>query len=319
MVANGADGACNGAPCQPHGLQGHTVVAIIPAYNEERFIGSVVLKTRRFADRVIVVDDGSSDETAVLAEAAGAVVIRHAGNQGKGAALNTGFRRVRELEYAVVVTLDGDGQHLPEQVVQVVGPVLRGEADIVVGSRYLEPHSVVPRYRMLGHRAFNLLTNVTSGTGSTDSQSGFRAFSPKAVEAITFSSKGFAVESEMQFLAHDLGLRLKEVPITIRYPNKPKRSAISHGMMVLNGVLQLVGQHRPLLFFGLPGLLVLLCGIGEGGWVVHHYGATNRFLIGHVLVSLFMTMLGCLGLFAGVILHSVRGLVYHLDANTEHK
>ncbi|MBN1261361.1 MAG: glycosyltransferase family 2 protein [Anaerolineae bacterium] len=283
------------------------VVTIIPAYNEERFIGSIVLAARQYTPTVIVVDDGSADQTAAIAEAAGALVVRHEHNRGKGVALNTGFRKARELCATAVVTIDGDGQHMASELPAVLAPVLKGAADIVVGSRYLEPHSSVPRHRIWGHRAFNLLTNIASGVSSTDSQSGFRAFSAKAVEAITFSSKGFSVESEMQFLAQDFGLKFAEVPITIKYQDKPKRSVITHGLLVLNGLLQLMGQHRPLLFFGLPGFIVLLAGIGWGFWVVDIYSKTQKLAMGYALVSVLLTTLGSLTLFSGIMLHSIRG------------
>lgn len=308
----GLDSVTGGQSVTEVHRNGHCVVAVIPAYNEERFIGSVVLKARPHVDAVIVVDDGSSDGTHLVAEAAGAITAIHEQNQGKGAALNTGFRRARELEPDVVVMLDGDGQHLPEELGLVLAPVLAGDADIVVGSRYLQHTSAVPRHRVLGHWFFNQLTNACSGVPATDSQSGYRAFSRAAVDALHFSSKGFSVESEMQFLAQDLGLRYAEVPITIRYTDKPKRPVISHGLQVLNGILQLVGQHRPLLFFGLPGLLALLAGVIWGGVVVSLYQASGQLAVGYALISVLLSILGSLGLFAGIILHSVRGLLYHL-------
>lgn len=288
------------------------IVAVIPAYNEERYIGSVVLKTRKQVDTVIVVDDGSTDLTAEIAEAAGAIVVRHEGKQGKGKAMNTGFRRIRELDPAAIVMLDGDGQHLTEEVPQLLAPVLRGEADLVIGSRYLQKGGGVPRHRIWGHRAFNLLTRVASGVGASDSQSGFRAFSPRALEAISFRSDGFSVESEMQFLAHEHGLRLVEVPITADYVEEAKRPVVSHGLMVLNGVLRLIGQYRPLLFFGLPGLVVLLAGIGWGGWVVIIYQRSQTLAVGYALISILLTIVGSLSLFSGLILHSVRGLLLEL-------
>jgi len=288
------------------------IVAVIPAYNEERYIGSVVLKTRKQVDTVVVVDDGSTDLTAEIAEAAGAIVVRHEGKQGKGKALNTGFRRIRELAPAAIVMLDGDGQHMPQEVPQVLAPVLRGDADLVVGSRYLQKGNGVPRHRVWGHRAFNLLTRVASGVGASDSQSGFRAFSPRAIESIRFSSNGFSVESEMQFLAREHDLRLVEVPITADYVEEAKRPVVSHGLMVLNGVLRMVGQYRPLLFFGLPGLVVLLAGIGWGWWVVSIYQRSGQLAVGYALISVLLTVLGSLSLFAGVILHSIRGLLLEL-------
>jgi glycosyltransferase involved in cell wall biosynthesis len=288
------------------------VVAIIPAYNEERFIGSVVLKALQYADAVIVVDDGSTDGTGAIAEAAGAILVRHERNLGKGAALDTGFRQARVLRPEATVTLDGDWQHLAKEIPLVVAPVLQGQADIVVGSRYLKRGCRVPRHRILGHRAFTLLTNVASGVGVTDSQSGFRAFSPRAGAAIRFSSTGFSVESEMQFLARDHDLKVLEVPITGRYQDKPKRPVVFHGLGVLNGVLRLVGQYRPLLFFGVPGMIVLLAGLATGAWVVQIYRRGQTLAVGHALISVLLSVLGSLGLFSGIILHSVRGLLLEL-------
>ena len=295
---------------KPDLLEGEPrVVAIIPAYNEARTIGSVVLQTCRHADTVIVVDDGSSDATAEIAAAAGALVVRHGVNRGKGAALNTGFCKARELDPLAIVMLDGDGQHQPEEVPQVLAPILEGQADMVVGSRYLEKECGVPRHRILGHWAFTSLTNLASGLRVSDSQSGFRAFSPRAVECVSFSSNGFSVESEMQFLAHEHGLRLAEVPITADYVDKPKRPVVAHGLMVLNGVLRLVGQYRPLFFFGLAGLFLLLVGTGWGWWVVVVYGRTKQLAIGYALISVLLTVLGSLSLFSGIMLHSVRCLL----------
>ena len=288
----------------------HKIIAVIPAYNEERFIGSVVLKTRQFAHAVIVVDDGSADGTGRIAEAAGAVVVQHPQNQGKGMALNSGFRRARELNPDVVVTLDADGQHQPEEMECVAAPVLDGQADIVVGSRYLKDTSKVPLHRILGHLAFNFLTNRVSGVSLTDSQSGFRAFSPVALSAISsFHSDGFSVESEMQLQAHTHDLRVAEVPITIHYHDKPKRPVVIHGLMVLNGILRLVGQQHPLLLFGLPSTMIVLASLLWGAWVVGTYSRTQVLAAGYVLLSVLLFIIGNLGIFAGITLHSMRELI----------
>jgi glycosyltransferase involved in cell wall biosynthesis len=286
------------------------VVAVIPAYNEERFIGSVVLRARQYVDLVIVVDDGSSDGTANLAQLAGATVVKHAINSGKGAALNTGFRKAQELFMpSVIVMMDGDWQHKPEELSKVVEPALNGDADIVIGSRYLMNTSKVPLKRILGHWGFNWLLNNLSGAPVTDSQSGFRAFSQKAIRQIKFGSAGFSVESEMQFLARDHDLVIEEVAITIRYDDQPKRSVLSHGMKVLNGILRLVGQHRPLLFFSLTGLMVLMIGFGLGLHVLNIYYSTQEFAMGTALMSLFFGINGTLILSVGIMLHSIRALI----------
>ena len=285
------------------------VMVVIPAYNEGRDIGSVILRLAKYPVKIIVVDDGSSDDTAMIAEAAGARVVRLKKNQGKGAALNAGFHAARLLDPDVIVTFDGDGQHLANDLPQVIQPVLNGQADIVIGSRYLQPTSQVPRHRVLGHLFFNLITKVTSGVSVTDSQSGYRAFSRRAYNADIFHSTNFAVEAEMQFLARAHHLTVTEVPITIRYNDKPKRSVIGQGRMVLNGILHLVGQYRPLLFLGLPGVILLLFGMGWGVVVVERYAQTRQLAVGYTMISLLLSMIGMVLFSTGIILHSVRGLL----------
>ncbi len=291
---------------------GKQCIAVIPAYNEARLLGSVVLKARRIFDQVIVVDDGSTDDTALIAEAAGAILVQHTTNQGKGVAIATGLRAAQQLQPAVVVLLDGDGQHRPEESPAVIAPILAGEADIVIGSRYIEQTSTVPIHRVWAHRVFNLITSQTSGIPVTDSQSGFRAFAPVALAALNFSAQGFAVESEMQYLAHDHHLRVLEVPITILYDDPPKRHAVVHGWHVLNGLLRLIGQYRPLLFFGVPGLVVLMIGLIWGLIVVRIYTRTLELAIGYALISAILVIVGTLSLFTGIMLHSVRAMI--LDA-----
>lgn len=288
------------------------VVVIIPAHNEARSIGSVVVKARRYVDAVVVVDDGSKDDTAEVAADAGAILVRHRVNRGKGAALNTGFRKAYDLDAEVVVTLDGDGQHLPEEMPRLISPILRGQADIVVGSRYLDANSDVPRVRVVGHQIFNSITNLSSGVAVSDSQSGYRAFSKEALEAIRFNSQGFSVESEMQFLARDYRLRVAEVPIIIRYDDKPKRNVFVHGLMVLNGILQLIGQHRPLLFMCVPGLVAIAVAIVLGWTVVGIYSEAQVLATGYALLTVMFAIAGLVLVNTGIMLHSVRGLLLDL-------
>jgi glycosyltransferase involved in cell wall biosynthesis len=290
-------------------LSSYRVVAIIPAHNEERFIGSVVLMTRRFADMVIVVDDGSSDSTAEVAAAAGAKVLRHPQNQGKAQALNTAFQAARQTTAQVVVTLDADGQHRPQELEAVVAPVLRGEADVVIGSRYLSHNCLVPRHRIWGHRFFNWLTHTTSGVRTTDSQSGYRAFSPRAVSYADFHSHGFSVEAEMQFIAGQQALRVVEVPVSMLYDGRPKRPVMQQGLHVLGGVLKLTGQYRPLVYFGIPGLCLFLGGVSWGLVVVERFSQTRQLAVGYTLICILLSVMGLLMASTAFTLHSMRGLL----------
>lgn len=293
----------------PDTLHCENIVVVIPAYNEERFIGSVALKACHYARTVIVVDDGSTDCTAEIAAESKALVVRHPKNLGKGAAMATGFSEALKYDPEVIVTLDGDGQHLPEELDIVARPILAGEADIVVGSRYLDQVNHVPRHRIWGHWIFNRLTQLSSGVKASDSQSGFRAFSQEAAKKIDFHSSGFSVESEMQFIAREAGLRLVEVPITIRYTDPPKRSVIAHGLFVLNGILRLVGQYRPLFFFAVPGTAILAFGIILGIAVIDIYTRGQTLAVGYAMISVQLSIVGTLLISTGIILHSVRGLL----------
>jgi glycosyltransferase involved in cell wall biosynthesis len=285
------------------------VVVVIPAYNEARLIGSVVLQACALVDVVIVVDDGSDDDTAAIAEAAGAKVVKLSENGGKAAALDIGFKKSLEYDPDVVVTMDGDGQHLPMELQQLIAPILRFEADIAIGSRYLDDHSKVPAHRVLGHRIFNMLTFWASGTKVSDSQSGYRAFSPRAIRYLSFNSDGFSVESEMQFIAKEHDLKIVDVPVTIVYADKPKRSVWGQGMRVLNGVLKMAGQYRPLLFFGGSGSLVLLGGFFWGLRVVEIFGRTQVLAVGYAMISVLLSIIGMLLISTGIILHSIRALL----------
>ncbi|WP_255196475.1 glycosyltransferase family 2 protein [Halorarius litoreus] len=207
----------------------------IPAYNEAPMIGSVVLGAREHGE-VVVVDDGSTDRTAELAKAGGANVVQHETNSGKGQSIKTLLSVAQEADVDALVLLDGDGQHYPEDIRNVVRPILDGEADIVVGSRYLERRrkEETPSYRRVGQRCLDLLTSKVTELDVSDSQSGFRALSEHAIERIDIRTDGFAVESQMLAAATTNGLRVTEAPIDVRYENieTDRRNPVTHFLSV---------------------------------------------------------------------------------------
>ncbi|TET14802.1 MAG: glycosyltransferase family 2 protein, partial [Dehalococcoidia bacterium] len=205
-----------------------------------------------------------------------------------------------------LVLLDGDGQHEPAYIPSLVKPVLDGDADMVVGSRFLKIKSSIPGYRIWGHRLLTFLTNLGSRVKLTDSQSGFRAFSPKAIEALSFAEEGLSVESEMQFLANEANLRVMEVPVSIRYHGAAKRGPVAHGMGVLNSIIGLISRRIPLFFFGVPGLVMLAFGLREGLRVVEGYNTYGDFWLGPALISVLLCIVGTLSVFTGLILHTIK-------------
>ena len=293
------------------------IVAILPAFNEEVSIGSVVLRTRRYVDRVIVVDDGSSDRTSEIAELAGAEVIRHQLNMGKGAALKTGFEFLDSE--MVVVTIDTDGQHDPSDIPKLVEPILKGEADMVNGSRYINGNKKdTPFYRRLGQVVLDNATRLDSGLDITDSQSGFRAFSADTRDIFRFKQNGLAIESEMLADAANAGLRIKEVEIGVRYDvDGSSENPVSHGVKVLVKILQDMELNRPLYYFTAPGLLMAAIGIGMGLNFLRdfYHGSTLQF--GPTLLMIMLTLVGSFMAFTGIILHSISRMINESKRNVE--
>ncbi|MBN1177600.1 MAG: glycosyltransferase family 2 protein [Anaerolineae bacterium] len=188
-------------------------MALIPAWNEAPRIGPVIEAARRHVP-VLVVDDGSTDATAAVAEAAGAAVVRHAQNRRKGAALQTGFDWALERGYDAVVTLDADGQHDPAEIPKLVGAFESGEGDLIVGNRnYTEmawPRPVTTRFG-------SWLLSRAMGAAVGDNQSGFRLLSRRLLEQMELTSGGFEMEVEIIWEAVRLGLSVAWVPIRTIY------------------------------------------------------------------------------------------------------
>jgi glycosyltransferase involved in cell wall biosynthesis len=287
------------------------IVAVIPAFNEEISIGSVILQTREHVDCVIVVDDGSADATSLIARAAGADVITLPKNGGKAAAMMRGFERARELDPDAVVMLDADGQHNASEIPSLVKPVLAGQADLVIGSRFLIDGNSIPRYRQIGQKTLNLATQAGSGYASTDSQSGFRAISRRGLEHLTFTSEGYNIESDMITHFIEKGLEITEVPITVKYdvPNKHKKNPVEHGMDILSHLVGIVGYKRPLLSFGIPGLALVMLGTISGSWAFATYYASHMLPFGPSLVSGIAIMAGLLLITCAFILNSLVQIV----------
>lgn len=216
-------------------------IVIIPALNEQAAIGKVVKDSLEYVDDVLVIDDGSSDNTFKIATDSGARVIKHETNMGKGVSLKDAFGEVSG--YDVVVTIDGDGQHNPNEIPLLINPIIEGKADLVNGSRYLNGFDEnTPAYRRVGQRVLDIATNITSGTNVTDSQSGFRAFKGNTIKCYRFRDTGFGIESEMLADAAENNLKILEVPITVRYDveNSSTKGPISHGV----GVLMKIGIDK---------------------------------------------------------------------------
>jgi glycosyltransferase involved in cell wall biosynthesis len=285
--------------------------AVLPAYNEELVIGTVVLRTRQFVDRVIVVDDGSTDRTAEVAKLAGADVIRLDYNTGKAYALLLGLRHARETGCTVAVMLDSDGQHDPSEIQRVAGLVSIGKADLVIGSRFLYKNRGIPPYRQVGQKTLDLFTNIGSKTQVTDSQSGFRALSCQALDNLDFRSDGYNIESDMIAHFSAMGLPILEVPISVNYdvPNKHKKHPLTHGMGVFARLINLIAYQRPLLLFGFIGTSFIIVGLLAGFSAFSEYTTTTKFPFAISMASMLFLIMGMLMVIAGLLLNTLLTII----------
>ncbi len=287
------------------------ILAVLPAYNEEVSIGSMVLHARQHVDRVIVIDDGSSDRTAEMAKLAGAEVIRHPFNKGKGAALKTGFIEASKNGTRVIVTMDTDGQHDPEEIPKLVAPILSGEADLVNGSRYMNGNGKkTPFYRRIGQTVLDKATNMNTRLNITDTQSGFRAFAAHTAPVFRFRSNGLAIESEMLIDAANALLKMKEVEIGVRYDvDCSSENPVKHGIKVLVKVLQDMELNRPLFYFTVPGIVFAVLGIGLGLSFLARFYHGGGLMFGPTLLMILLTLIGTFMTFTGIILHSMSRMI----------
>jgi len=287
------------------------ILVCIPAFNEAKTIAEVIMKSKKYADTVIVYDDGSTDDTYEVANSAGATVIRNPENKGYGVAIRSLFQAAKEQNADIMVTLDSDGQHNPDQIPQLIEPLLKQRFDMVIGSRFLDSNDKekVPRYRSFGIKTITKLTQAASYSGITDSQSGFRAYNKNALSKINLFEDGMAVSIEILLRAKEKKLLTTEVPITINYDVKDTstHNPISHGLGVLYSVLQFISLRHPLAFYGLPGIALLGVAAFFLKNVLHLFSTTGYVSTNMILISVGIAVVG-------VVLLATAAIVYTLVA-----
>jgi len=282
----------------------------LPAYNEEKNIAKIIVGLKKTADEVIVCDDGSTDLTSRIAESLGAIIIKHPKNLGYGSAIRSIFLKAREINAEVLVTIDADGQHKIEDVKNVVKPVVDGQTDISIGSRFLDKHDNAPKYRKLG---INIITKVTNSSLSekiTDSQSGFRAYNNKVLQALTPSDSGMGISTEILIKSSNLGFKIAEVPTEIQYDgDTSSQNPVSHGTGVLLSTLKYISIEKPLRFYGVPSFILFTIGFVFTFLSAQYYAEVGRLSTNLTLIAAGTLVIGVILIVTAILLYSLVSVV----------
>jgi len=282
----------------------------IPAYNEEKAIGDIVKQSLQYSDKIIVCDDGSTDNTAKIARENGAQVILHKKNEGYGAAIITLFDFARKENADVVVTIDGDGQHNPDQIPLLISTLQENNVDIVIGSRFLDKNSSTPGYRKSGIKIITSAANFATDFKVSDSQSGFRAYSKRAIESIHPTETGMAVSTEILLKISNKGLSLAEVPISISYgKNTSTENPVPHGIAVLMNTLKFISVKHPIPFYGFPGVALVIIGSVIGYQFLDAYLNKQVIFLGSLMAAIILFLVGTILCVTAVILFSMATLM----------
>jgi len=293
------------------------IVACIPAYNEEKYIAKVVLATSKYVDKIIVCDDGSDDMTADIAQSLGVTVVRHDKRLGKGAALKSLFDASKKVGAEVVVTLDGDGQHNPKEIPDVVQPILAGKADISVGSRF-RGHNHVPRHRAFGNSIITSIANLRSTQKVTDSTCGFRAYSNRAIREVDIRENGMGVDSQILMDARAKKLKIVETGVSVTYGSDtstyhPTRLFAK----IIMAIVRYASEEHPLLILGVPGLAFLLVGLTYGALLLHIYDTTGLFILSYALLAIGGVIVGLLTTLISVVLFAMKNFLNRLRGTSK--
>lgn len=288
------------------------LVVGIPAFNEEKNIAKIIVKLQEITDTIIVCNDGSTDLTKEICEKMGVEVINHPKNLGYGAGIRSIFLKASKIEPDILVTFDADGQHKVQDIQSVIQPILNNEADIVIGSRFLndETNENVPKYRKVGIKAITSITDSVTDLKLTDAQSGFRAYKKNILKEIVPSEKGMGVSTEILIKASKKGFKVKEVPIEILYEGDTStHHPVSHGASVVFSTMKYASIEHPLKFYGVPGIIFLAIGLFFIIWTLQAFSETRQIITNISLIGIGSIILGTMLSMTAIMLYSLVSVV----------
>jgi len=287
------------------------IIVGIPAYNEEKNIATIITKLADITDTIIVCNDGSSDLTLDIAKKMGVSVINHEKNLGYGAAIRSIFLKAKEMNGDVLVTFDADGQHRIEDIENVIKPIIKQEADLVIGSRFLdESEKEIPQYRKVGIKVITKITNSSIKEQLTDSQSGFRAYSKKVIAELNPSELGMGISTEILIKASSKNFRITEVPIKILYTGDTStHNPVSHGSSVIFSTIKYTSIELPLKFYGIPSMILFVIGMSFTYLSAEYYAEIGRLNTNLTIIAAGTVLIAVVLLITSILLYSLVSVV----------
>jgi len=314
------------------------LVVIIPAYNEEKTIADVINQIPYNMEHideaeVLVIDDGSVDNTVHISRDAGAKVVSHNKNMGVGVAFSTGIQRALEMGADIIVTIDADGQFNPHDIPTMVEPILNGNADFTTASRFLDPHLVpeMPRIKIFGNHIFTKMINIITNQNFKDTQCGFRAYSKEAAMRLVLFGK-FTYTQEVFLDLAKQNLRIVEIPLKVKGQRVGKSRVVSnifsYGIKALVIIIRSVRDYKPLAFFGIISLLFIFVGTLIGLFILQHWLSTGQVspykslttaASALIIIGLQMSVLALLADMIGREMKLMRDVLYYAKVEKYNK
>ncbi|MGV8150745.1 MAG: glycosyltransferase family 2 protein [Candidatus Woesearchaeota archaeon] len=288
------------------------VIIIIPAYNEEKTIRKVIREVKRYGSEVLVIDDGSSDNTIEFSRAEGAIVIPNIINRGLGVTIKNGYLAALERGADIVVQIDADGQYTATDIPKLIKPIIENKADMVLASRFQGGIQHMPLSNRVGNKIGTFVTSVVSGQHISDAQTGFRAMRRELLDEIIPISKKTYVQ-EMIIRSVKEGWRVIEVPSYFKKrhsgPSRLISSLPGYAKRAILIILRMIREYHPLLFFGIPGIILMVLGAIFGSYMgyIYFFGSGDvSERTGTIILSSFLMLLGFLLIMIGYLADMIQ-------------
>ena len=300
------------------------VLVCIPAYNAESTISEAVKRCQKFADLVLVINDGSSDNTEFLAKKSGAEVVTHKQNRGYGAAIKTGLIESLKRSAKITITFDADLQHDENDIPKLIKPIIDHSADIVIGSRFLQNDDNVKNYRKFGIKLVTALVNSFMNNSISDAESGLRAYSLDSLKDLVplLETEGMGMSSEILLKSAVCKLKIFEIPRKEMYPDGIKTSSknsLRHGLSVVFTILKLIIENKPLKAFGIPALIFFTSSIITSVSVLDYYNAVGSLPLGLTIFTFLLLSTGFFFSLAAMILYVLSRISTRINFNLKTK